>query len=552
MPYKSEAQRRYFNANRDKLKGEGVDVDEWNASSKGKKLPEKVGGSPATRLLAGGHVDIPVTEFDFDGMVPQGDGSKESEHSRAEAVKIIADMFSTDKYDWLDETSEKAANFVSEIQQLAKLAASDGDNDGLVYDGTPRERKISVKDKVKSTKVEFVTGSSAKALKRKRKRKVHTKKAGLPMTPVRQLAKVEKRASGAMLKSLGKGLGWAAREIGGPAAAASAGYAMSPWINDKVGITSNLGRNATQFTQPGMMALLASPRFRRYLGRSPNSLIPAILGGEGKLYSKQLVNLGNQAMHAGKTKDQLQAFAKGIPNFGYRDRKILGPVTATGMLGVPTALGWGTDYSKQMADNFQSWMENNPEVFSKSHWAELPGNIAAEGVDRAKKEFKKQQEDPDSTLNKGIGQLQTTARSFGDDVLKRVAPVANPLMGGLAGGLAGSGLGMLASSALGKILMPEGNADYKNMDEDEYKSRRNRARLKTLLNVVGGYGGAAIGSGLGAKYLPGIIARLFGSKSKAPNSGAGAPPAASTAPAPPAASTAPAKVYPVNPATLPT
>ena len=42
MPYKSDAQRRYFNANRDELEAEGVDVDEWNKSSKGKKLPEKV------------------------------------------------------------------------------------------------------------------------------------------------------------------------------------------------------------------------------------------------------------------------------------------------------------------------------------------------------------------------------------------------------------------------------------------------------------------------------------------------------------------------------
>ncbi len=43
MPYESEAQRRYFNANRAKLESEGVDVDEWNASSKGKKLPKKKG-----------------------------------------------------------------------------------------------------------------------------------------------------------------------------------------------------------------------------------------------------------------------------------------------------------------------------------------------------------------------------------------------------------------------------------------------------------------------------------------------------------------------------
>ena len=41
MPYKSEAQRKYFNANRKKLEAEGVDVDHWNKESKGKAMPEK-------------------------------------------------------------------------------------------------------------------------------------------------------------------------------------------------------------------------------------------------------------------------------------------------------------------------------------------------------------------------------------------------------------------------------------------------------------------------------------------------------------------------------
>lgn len=41
MPYKSEAQRKFFNANRKKLEAEGVNVAEWNASSDGKKLPPK-------------------------------------------------------------------------------------------------------------------------------------------------------------------------------------------------------------------------------------------------------------------------------------------------------------------------------------------------------------------------------------------------------------------------------------------------------------------------------------------------------------------------------
>lgn len=41
MPYKSRAQEKYFNANRKKLEAQGVNVDEWNSASKGKKLPAK-------------------------------------------------------------------------------------------------------------------------------------------------------------------------------------------------------------------------------------------------------------------------------------------------------------------------------------------------------------------------------------------------------------------------------------------------------------------------------------------------------------------------------
>ena len=39
MPYVSDAQRRYFNANRDKLGGKMV--DEFNRASKGKRLPKR-------------------------------------------------------------------------------------------------------------------------------------------------------------------------------------------------------------------------------------------------------------------------------------------------------------------------------------------------------------------------------------------------------------------------------------------------------------------------------------------------------------------------------
>lgn len=42
MPFKSEAQRAYFNKNRAKLEAQGVNVDEWNNASEGMKLPERV------------------------------------------------------------------------------------------------------------------------------------------------------------------------------------------------------------------------------------------------------------------------------------------------------------------------------------------------------------------------------------------------------------------------------------------------------------------------------------------------------------------------------
>ncbi len=41
MPFKSEAHRRYFEANKSRLEKQGVDVEEWEQASKGIKLPER-------------------------------------------------------------------------------------------------------------------------------------------------------------------------------------------------------------------------------------------------------------------------------------------------------------------------------------------------------------------------------------------------------------------------------------------------------------------------------------------------------------------------------
>lgn len=43
MPYKSEAQRRFFNSKAGKKKIGEKEVEHWNEVSKGKKLSEKIG-----------------------------------------------------------------------------------------------------------------------------------------------------------------------------------------------------------------------------------------------------------------------------------------------------------------------------------------------------------------------------------------------------------------------------------------------------------------------------------------------------------------------------
>jgi hypothetical protein len=42
MPYKSKAQEAYFNIHKKELEKQGVNVNEWNKASKGKKLPKRV------------------------------------------------------------------------------------------------------------------------------------------------------------------------------------------------------------------------------------------------------------------------------------------------------------------------------------------------------------------------------------------------------------------------------------------------------------------------------------------------------------------------------
>jgi hypothetical protein len=50
VPYKSLAQEGYFHTHEAQLKKEGVDVDEWDAATKGSHLPERAKPSGLTGI----------------------------------------------------------------------------------------------------------------------------------------------------------------------------------------------------------------------------------------------------------------------------------------------------------------------------------------------------------------------------------------------------------------------------------------------------------------------------------------------------------------------
>jgi hypothetical protein len=53
MPYKSDAQRRFFHAQLGKGSIDAKTVAEWDKASKGLKLPERVKKSPWVKILKG-------------------------------------------------------------------------------------------------------------------------------------------------------------------------------------------------------------------------------------------------------------------------------------------------------------------------------------------------------------------------------------------------------------------------------------------------------------------------------------------------------------------
>jgi hypothetical protein len=65
MPYKSQAQAGYFHTHKAELEKQGVNVDEWDAASKGKHLPKRAG------MAQGGIVK--AIRQEGDGHLPKGE-----------------------------------------------------------------------------------------------------------------------------------------------------------------------------------------------------------------------------------------------------------------------------------------------------------------------------------------------------------------------------------------------------------------------------------------------------------------------------------------------
>jgi len=63
MPFKSQAQQAYFNANRGKLEAQGVNVDEWNAASEGKTLPQRAGKPKKAKPKRSSAGYVPLTDL---------------------------------------------------------------------------------------------------------------------------------------------------------------------------------------------------------------------------------------------------------------------------------------------------------------------------------------------------------------------------------------------------------------------------------------------------------------------------------------------------------
>jgi len=134
MPYKSEAQRRYMHA----AKPEGVDLSEWDAASKGKKLPERIGKKSkkkrnSTKDVAQSTKAASAGTFDHLAISPKLIVASQSLSKAASVVRQIAtqsegvsiESNAVSQYDRLDKTALfcKSSDLMSAMNGASAPAA---------------------------------------------------------------------------------------------------------------------------------------------------------------------------------------------------------------------------------------------------------------------------------------------------------------------------------------------------------------------------------------------------------------------------------------------
>lgn len=113
MPYKSEAQRRFFNSEAGKEKLGEAEVEHWNKESEGMKLPEKVKDTLDKAIKACDEKSLSQVYNDGMRKMASAIDVKNPEKSRTEIDKIFMD------------TINEMNDVVNEIQrQLSKLRDS--------------------------------------------------------------------------------------------------------------------------------------------------------------------------------------------------------------------------------------------------------------------------------------------------------------------------------------------------------------------------------------------------------------------------------------------
>jgi hypothetical protein len=131
MPYKSKAQQGYFNAHKDQLEKQGVDVDEWNKASKGKKIPKRVKqvhnqlrtGSHAVivNVINGGPGSGPHKGEVFAGLADDLDAAKDKANRQGKSLKQVLDEKHADVTLAADDQNQYALRRSFALRKLANV-----------------------------------------------------------------------------------------------------------------------------------------------------------------------------------------------------------------------------------------------------------------------------------------------------------------------------------------------------------------------------------------------------------------------------------------------